>query len=397
MINEKFLDEGLCEKLREAINASPIFRDDEKYNWHFNLICAVMDRLDTSIKYLNNHCNYPDSEEDFICFIVFSCMVVDGVKKLIENVTQKKLQHESEKKFFKKYCMDAPMCCTEEECPTDDRFFEHFRSLTFAHPYETNRNKVFREKFGMQVSPWVSANKYLFSLYHFSEPVGVKVYTEKKDEDGCDTKSIMVSFKDLKDYIASRYNEITVVIEWAKSTKNNTENEWKKIKINRAQQPTDILKEIKKLQEQRYQETYTIQEIISYVECEISDIRNLNAVCKYRKYIYSKIDALCDSVDELNIAQQEDIESSMTYFPLANTHPGFHYQIEKIFSYLRERNDLVDPGSDEEWGLKQALNFYNEFAYKWVYMDLNNMSYEEIRLLVIVACYLEAEKNNMSN
>ena len=164
MANEVFLDKNLCNELRDAINASPIFIDDERYHPLYNLICAAMDRLDTSVDYLNAHSDYPDTEEDFICFVVFACMVIDGVKKLIENVAKQKSQYVNEKKYFKKYCMDRPIFCSEEECPTDDRFFEHFRALAFAHPYDTNRNKIFKEKFGMQVSPWVSVNRHTSSL-----------------------------------------------------------------------------------------------------------------------------------------------------------------------------------------------------------------------------------------
>lgn len=392
MAIKQFLDESLCNELRDAINASPIFTDDERYNPLFNLICAAMDRLDTSVRYLNTHSNYPDTEEDFICFIVFACMVVDGVKKLIENVTKQESQHINEKKYFKKYCMNQPMDCTEEKCPTDDKFFEHFRALAFAHPYETSRNKIFKEKFGKQVSPWVSVNKHMFPFYKFSEPIGVKLYTEKKDENGNDTQYIMFSFSDLKDYLASRYEELVIVIEWAKNATVDAENEWKKVKVNRNQSPLNVLKEIKAISEQRYQEVYTIQNIIDYMECKISDEKNVEAVDKYRKYICSKIEELCDSVDELNNELQTEIELGMIHFSPKNMHQMFHYQMEKIFSYLREKSEYIDPGSNEEWGLIQTEAFYNDFAHKWVYINICNMDYTEIHLLVTTACYLEVQE-----
>ena len=60
-----FLNGKLCNELRDAINASPIFADDEQYHPLFNLICAAMDRIDTCVEYLNSHSGYPDTEEDF--------------------------------------------------------------------------------------------------------------------------------------------------------------------------------------------------------------------------------------------------------------------------------------------------------------------------------------------
>lgn len=389
MADTCFLNGKLCNELRDAINASPIFADDEQYHPLFNLICAAMDRIDTCVEYLNSHSGYPDTEENFICFVMFACMVTDGVKKLLENVSKQKSRYINDKKYFKKYCMDRPLCCTEEECPTDDKFFEHFRSLVFAHPYETSRNKVFKERFGMQVSSWVSVNKHRHFFYDFPQPIGVKIYTEKKDKDGNDTQFIMLSFSDLKAYIASRYEEIVIVTNWAKNATINAENEWRKKKVNRNQEPIEILKEIKQICEQRYQEVYTIQDIIDYMECAISDDRNYEAVKQYRDYICSKLDELCDAVDELNYELQADIELGMVSFSPKNMHEMFHYQKEKIFDFLREKSYVIKPGSNEEWGLIQTENFYKEFAHKWVYMKPYEMNYTEIQLLVTTACYLE--------
>jgi len=60
-------DGKLCNKFGEAIKASPIFIDDERFHPFYDLICAAMERIDTSVKYLNPHSEYPDTEEGFIC------------------------------------------------------------------------------------------------------------------------------------------------------------------------------------------------------------------------------------------------------------------------------------------------------------------------------------------
>lgn len=66
-----------------------------------------------------------------------------------------------------------------------------------------------------------------------------------------------------------------------------------------------------------------------------------------------------------------------------------HYQLEKIYSYLDERSEYIDPASDEYWGLQQAYAFSQEFAKKWVKIDVKTMQYDEIKLLVAVACFME--------
>ena len=81
------MDPSIYCDLRKAFNASPISSNFEKYKDKYNLCCAVMDRIETAVKYLNSHMEYPFSEEsDLVTFVVYSCMVVDGVKTLYEKI-----------------------------------------------------------------------------------------------------------------------------------------------------------------------------------------------------------------------------------------------------------------------------------------------------------------------
>ena len=64
-----------------------------------------------------------------------------------------------------------------------------------------------------------------------------------------------------------------------------------------------------------------------------------------------------------------------------------YYQLEKIFSHLDQRSEHIEPDSYEEWGLIQAHKFSQQFAKKWVEIDIRTMSYDEIHLLVSTAYY----------
>lgn len=85
---------------------------------------------------------------------------------------------------------------------------------------------------------------------------------------------------------------------------------------------------------------------------------------------------------------------SIIYERPKDMHQMAHYQLEKIYSYLDERSDCIDPASNEYWGLQQAYEFSQEFAKNWVTIDVRTMQYDEIKLLVAVACYLEKEKQD---
>ena len=62
----------------------------DKLKEKYNLICVVMDRVDSAVNYLNNHDEFPKTEEDFVCFLVYACMVKDAITKLYESVFHKK-------------------------------------------------------------------------------------------------------------------------------------------------------------------------------------------------------------------------------------------------------------------------------------------------------------------
>lgn len=75
----------------------------------------------------------------------------------------------TEKVYFKKCCQSAPFYFSEDECPTDDEFFEYFRAISFAHPYSTDRNKKIKDRMGKQVSPLGLWNIALFCHYKESK------------------------------------------------------------------------------------------------------------------------------------------------------------------------------------------------------------------------------------
>ena len=136
--SEKFLDIGLYKELRKIVNSSEIFSKESGHKERFDLICVVMDRLETSINYLNNHSNYPEDDEKLITFMVFACMMTDGVKKLAENIFHKKYDTD-EKKYFLHTQQGKGLNINKEDFLSDDKMFEYFRALIFAHPYNTDR------------------------------------------------------------------------------------------------------------------------------------------------------------------------------------------------------------------------------------------------------------------
>ena len=76
------LNNDLNYKLREVVNSDDFFWKDtnQKENWH--LICAAMDRLDSSVGYINNHSNYSADENDIILFFVHCSIIKDAISQV---------------------------------------------------------------------------------------------------------------------------------------------------------------------------------------------------------------------------------------------------------------------------------------------------------------------------
>ena len=347
-----------------------------------------MDRIDSAIDYLNAHIDKPQTEEGLICFLVFASMIKDGVEKLYESIFSRKPPYRDDKQYFKSAMFYDKPYFTEETCPTDDVFFEYIRALAFAHPYETShrRERPFMKKSETHYCPWVIVNTYDFD----SDKVGIRIYSNIDEESITD---ITFPFSALKEYIRYRYNYINELTQWVKNQKSEQEEKWASHQINRNQNPVDVLMEIKSILDERFQDADTVETAIAYLTCPLSVESNQENVTVFRDAIVDEIPKVCDCIDNLDYEGMEEAFSLLTVVP-DFVHQMCNYQLEKIFTYLDSRSEVVDEFSKERWGLKQARAFSNQFAKKWVTIDVEHMEYDEIKLLVRTACYLEAKEQS---
>ncbi|MCJ7967846.1 MAG: hypothetical protein MUW51_01595 [Lactococcus lactis] len=146
-------------------------------------------------------------------FMMYSSMVKDASKQLgdVLGVDYPFMNKNDDVnfKFFKSFCMRKPLNLEERIVPTDDKFFEYFRSIAFAHPFETSRANFLKKNDNeIHYSPFVIVNDHMLSpLKEIKDAVGVRVYTNKAD--GWDSiLDIEISFNSLKNFIESRYNFI---------------------------------------------------------------------------------------------------------------------------------------------------------------------------------------------
>ena len=374
-----FLDEKIANDFRNTINSSQIFRKSEKLKEKFNLICVVMDRISSAVAYLNNHSDFPATEEDFVCFLVYACMIKDAVSKLYENVYHIKPEYIHQKKYFIDVRQYGKIVFTDETQPTDDVFFEYLRSMAFAHPFDTeHRNRSFIDKKETQYCPWVIVQ---------GNVVGIRVYTSS---DKFVIEDITFPFDNLKEYIKTRYEYLKQLTEWAEKEIFAQDEEWAKHKVARSADVFETIKSIKQIYEERFYETYEVEKIEQFLRCEITVDANIENIKRYKEALKRSVYKLCDALD--NVEECDLCSATDEVFALPRVaHSMMRYQLEKIYCYLDDESDYWD----RKWGLMQAEAFSKEFAKKWVVFDFDKMTDDEIKLTVAAACYLETKEQEM--
>lgn len=234
-------------------------------------------------------------------------------------------------------------------------------------------------------SPFVIVNSdKSLSFEEIKDAIGVRVYTNKA-EGWASILDVKISFNTLKKFIESRYNFIQEVTKWAQEQIDDFKKTWQTRKVNRSLPNTEILKDIIEILKMRYQSTYEIEDILDYLETEITLNTNRQSVVKFQNMIIEYIPKICDAVDEFDyefiykiIYEQIEVTTGN------NVESETSYQLEKIFSYL---NDTVS-SDNVSWGLTMAKEFSQGFAKEYVTILPENMSFLEIKLLVRTACYL---------
>lgn len=378
-----------CQNLREVVNRTNIFYKDKIQSQKFDFICAFMDRFDFAVNYLNEHNEKPKTEIEFMIYLAQASIVRDGIN-LCYNLLG--LKEEQTNVFFKEYCIRDLGC----EPKNDDKYFEYLRSLAFAHPLKTDRSIPNRIKDEIQFSPFCLLDSHDFK--GDKEAVGVVAYSNKRNN-----FSVTIPFDVLVNYLKYKYELLENIINKFNLIIKEMEDNWKKRKVNRNKSDLDVLKEVSAILEERYLDHYNIDDLIEYLETDLSEERNRNNVEIYRDKIRELIPFICDAVDKYRTDDLYEICNSVLYLR-PKAHQMMYYQLEKIFCNLNF-DGKYDNGemeckinnceySNVEWGLIQADAFSKEFAKKWVVIKPYEMNFKEIRLLTSVACYLEYKEQN---
>ncbi len=369
----KFLDSRIVETAQNIISSNDLFYKEPSQKEHFNFICASLQRIHSAVIFLNKHSALPDTSADFIHWLVYASMLKEAVYYLFKNLHKeyRRAILGKEKDFFYRICMEQNLPKFDE----DDKFFSLIRSLVFAHPTDVYH-------------PTSSSSRLYSPLAYVDEnkkEVGAMIYISGSTK----IQFLQIPFVTLKEYINSRYQLLNNIIDYLNEIIEVKNTEWKKRKINTGGDVLSTLKDIVSVLQERCMEHYEIDELITYLTLQSSIEANNEPIAKYRQAIVCAIPELCITIENMNYDRMFEILGELVGWGVLPKclYENANYDFEKIICL-----SVSDHPNNIWYGLRRAQSFSDNFAKKWVTIDTEHMSIDEIKLLTIVACY--CEKNN---
>ncbi len=371
----EFLDPQIIGTAQNIISSNALFYKDPSQKSHFNFICASLQRISSAVIFLNNHSTLPAKSEDFIHWLVYGSMLKEAVYFLFKNLHKdyRDAILGKEKTYFCSICNDQNLPQFEE----DDKFFSHLRSLVFAHPTDVY-DPTATDGFSRIYSPLAYVDER-------KKEVGVMIYISGSSK----IQFLNVPFTVLKEYINSRYQLLNKIIAYFNEIIKLKNAEWRKRKINTGGDVLSTLKDIVSVLQERCMEHYEIDELITYLTLQSSIEANNEPIVKYRQAIVRATPELCITIENMNYDRMFEILGELVGWGVLPKclYENANYDFEKIICL-----SASDHPSNIWYGLRRAQSFSDNFAKKWVTIDTEHMSIDEIKLLTIVACY--CEKNN---
>lgn len=379
--NKYYLDPVISNNLDKIlVNNAELFINDDNLRKLFLLLNTVTIRLETAVEYMNKHSKTPKTEEQLYLFMINACIICDTftvLKRELSDYIKQDIK-ENDTDFFKNVCMNEPWNLNEEECLSDKDFFEHFRSLAFAHPYKTDRRKIMCEKYGRQYSPSTVVDP---KKYHGK--VGLKIYSAKKEG----TETLLFDFSILKNYIKSKYSEISSICDTIKEIVNKRREELEKIKVLRDGDPVKTLENLSTVSEKKCHFYHgQIEALIDFIQYENSVPQNEFVVKTYIQAIKDIITPMCDAVDNSEYMQGQNLIDSVLR--------PYSYKDSKLSSYMMKISDCYYYPNDKkiEDIRLMVTRFAKTYAKPVVSIDANNMSIRELFLLSCAVCYINQKE-----
>ena len=402
-------DESIRQDLLSLVNRTQVFSLDEKLKRQYHLVCVMNDRISDAIAYLNQHNKFaPQTLEEYYAFMTFADNLYEGVKLVYEEIVASNTQktwHELcdaiRTRFFCKGTSKELLKLTKGERLPDNMFFRYLRSLSFAHPFRTTDFR-FINKRGRMPKDEKCGDIHYCPLVKVGDDVGLIpqgwdrrdtiefiAYTDKRHK----FVIFYVSYAAILRFLKSLYEFLSLVVEYINGVLEMIHDKWRKRKIGRDYPPVQILTNLIKRLHGRCMRSDEIEEMVRLLSVEVNKRypKNVRNVALFKQAIIEGIPRLCDYFD----AQNHEGFYSFARRILSPKLPPYtggratkKYQM--VINHRARIIQCLNKSSFSRGALNVGVLMLSEsFVNKWVTLDAEKMSVQEIWLLVCTAWYLE--------
>ncbi|WP_370838234.1 hypothetical protein [Intestinibacter bartlettii] len=393
------IDTSVLRRLRDKVNENQNISYNKQYKKYraWDKICAIMDRLDDTVDYLNqlklNTGKYRRSAFDFYDFMNNSAVVCDCIKELAQifDVDDEEIKTSSE--IFNQTGTDGK--------GTDSNYFKYLRSLCSVHPIETSRHKRYQDN-EFECSPYVTWNDNFIYVNDDCDIYAV-VYTSKE---GNSFKRVKIYISQIFEYIEKRVGFIEKIIYSIEDYQQRTIDDFRNEEIKCESEFDNYINYLKNLKfecEKRYGDDcfHSFDYIINLFQLELSNNENEYKMNLYKNAIKYAVKFEHNSIQNMSY---EGFENNGLIDPPQNTETTlltelvspnswsdevrkYSYELGKI-SYLNDGSDI----SNIQWAYIQ-LKHIKPFLEKYVSFEKAKSDFEYYAL-VNLALYLECLEND---
>lgn len=392
------LDTNVLKILRNKVNEEQNISFNKRYGRHraWDKICAIMDRLDDTVHYLNNlklnTGKYTRSAFDFYDFMNNAAVIVECINELgkIFNVNDDNIKKSTQ--IFNQLGSDGK--------GSDDKYFKYLRSLCSIHPVETSRHQRYQAN-DFEVSPFVVWNNR--GLWHDNCDIYAIVYTSTDDNSN---KRVQIYITQIFEYVKSSLDFVEDIINAIDQYQKQVLSDLIKRPIKKEMEFDNYINYLinldKELKERYGTDSFdTFDYIINIFQLKLTNPENKNLMNLYLNALKYAIEFEHNSLQNMSykgfennglIYYKKNVETSL-FMELNSPRSGsdeqrrYGYNLEKI-SYLS-----YDAGyGNKQWAYIQ-LDGARIFLEKYVSFQGAESDFEHYAL-VKLALYLDCLENN---
>lgn len=400
-----YLDPKINSKFRNIINEYIDFSIIKKYSNNdkaWNSICAIMDRIDDIVIYLNekelNNGKWNRCAFDFFEFISQAAVLVECIDELFKIYEIRLPKHRmifKSKIINKEYLLEAQK--SNRRIKNDDSdYFNYIRSLSSVHPSKTDRHKIYQEA-DFEVSPYVVWKSRIYNLDHRCKGELVLVTYNNNSDELLTNKSIFI--KEIFNFIKYKYYSLNYLIKKVKEYYNNQISELRKDKIkkigeygNYCDYLNSLILECRKRCPNMEDD---IQEIIDILDINITDEENkikYNKYCMALKYSIKAVHRQLQNMDFNCESPMDNLIGKLLIgeIYLEDTYDmNYNYPLSKILELNEQSGDRVFA----KMMYKQLIPFFK----KYIVINEEKLLYlsdKELYVLSQIAIYFHELEND---